>query len=66
MGTSSPLLLALLLGAASADVNVRFTADFSSRVDDTSSTSWSSCAGGAYRAAALAASPGLRIDGGRA
>ena len=52
------------LGAASADVNVRFTADFSSRVDDTSSTSWSSCAGGAYRAAALAASPGLRIDGG--
>ena len=64
MGTSSPLLLALLLGAASADVNVRFTADFSSRVDDTSSTSWSSCAGGAYRAAALAASPGLRIDGG--
>ena len=62
MMATSRLLLPLLIGAASADVNVRFTADFRPRGD--SSTSWSSCAGGAYRAAALAASPGLRIDGG--
>ena len=62
MGASSLLLLLLplLIGAASADVNVRFTADFTEPVN---STSWSPC-GGAYRAEALAASPGLRIDGG--
>jgi hypothetical protein len=61
MGTSSLLLLPLLIGAASADVNVRFTAGSSSAV---TSTSYSSCASGAYRAKALAAAAGLRLDGG--
>ena len=59
MMANSRLLLALV-GAASA-VNVRFTADFPGSVYSTSS---SSCRGGAYRAYALAASTGLRIDGG--
>jgi hypothetical protein len=54
-------LLLALVGAASADVNVRFTADFPGSVYSSSS---SSCEGGAYRAYALAASAGLRIDGG--
>ena len=54
-------LLLLLLGAASADVDVRFTAGFPGSVYSTTS---SSCRGGAYRAYALAASTGLRIDGG--
>ena len=54
-------LLLLLLGAASADVDVRFTAGSSSAV---TSTSWINCASGAYRAKALAAAAGLRLDGG--
>ena len=62
MGTSSLLLLPLLIGAASADVNVRFTAGSSSPVTSTSSD----CASGAYRAKALAAAAaipgvGLRV-----
>ena len=60
MMANSRLMLALV-GAASADVDVRFTADFPGSVYSTSS---SSCRGGAYRAYALAASTGLRIDGG--
>ena len=60
MMATSRLLLPLLIGAASADVNVRFTADFGGSV---TSASIGNC-GGAYRAAALAASTGLRIDGG--
>ena len=61
MASSPQLLLALLVGAASADVNVRFTEGSSSAV---TSTSWSNCASGAYRAKALAAAAGLRLDGG--
>ena len=65
MMANSRLLLALV-GAASADVTVRFTADFptGTAVTSTGANPWSNCAGGAYRAEALAASPGLRIDGG--
>ena len=64
MASSSQLLLALLVGAASADVTVRFTANFGDAVYSTSSGVYQNCRGGEYRAYALAASPGLRVDGG--
>ena len=68
MASSSQLLLALVIGAASADVNVRFTANFGDAVyigsTDEDAERYQNCAGGEYRAYALAASAGLRVDGG--
>ena len=60
MRSPLPLLLAAA-AAGAATVEVRFTADFTTAVTSTSSTS---CRGGAYRAHALTAAAGLRIDGG--
>ena len=63
MKMRSPLLL--LATAAATTVEVRFTADFTTAVTSTSSTS---CRGGAYRAHALnvasSADALLRIEGG--
>ena len=57
----SPLPLLLAAAAGATTVEVRFTADFATAVTSTSSAS---CRGGAYRAHALTAAAGLRIDGG--
>ena len=61
MRSPLPLLLLAAAAAGATTVEVRFTADFSYAVTSTSSTS---CRGGAYRAHALTAAAGLRIDGG--